>query len=97
MTESERLAEVAVRVEDRGSDVFDDGQVLARGPQVLPDRHDVDAGASRMPREQLPHFVPRLAEAEHQTGLRRQGRVQDLGRRQQAERAVEPRAAPHLR
>jgi hypothetical protein len=73
--------------------VADDRQVVARRPQVLPDRQHLDAVLAQRA-ERVEQLLARLAEAGHQAGLRHDLALAELARvMQDAARAQEVGAA----
>src|SRR5262245_39654862 len=98
--EAARQALLLERRELLGRDPAVDGEVVARGLEVLPDREDVagilaGAGGPLNVIEQVDHFLVALADADHDARLRDAALL--LHPPQQLERAVELGARPHRR
>ena len=73
-----------------------DLMVLARRLQVLADGEEIDVGRAQVVHH-LQHFVPLLAEPDHDAGLGEHRRVELLHPLQQPQRMEVARARPHRR
>src|SRR6267143_5944539 len=94
--EAELFTEFAVPVERLRRDVGLDGEVPGRWPQILPEGEDVHARRAEVPHRRL-NLVLRLAEAEHDRGLREQAFPNPLRSLQDAEALAVVRAGvPHV-
>src|SRR5664280_2392338 len=67
--------------------VADDGQMLGRRPQILPQGEDADLVEAQIAHH-LQHLLGRLSQAEHQAGFRRGLRLHAAGMLQHLERAL---------
>ena len=68
--------------------------MLARRLQILADGEEIDIGRAQIVHH-LQHFVPLLAEADHDAGLGEHRRIEFLHLLQQADRMEIARARPH--